>query len=70
MAEVDKVAASKVDKTVTPASQPERFSKEDVIAAINKSKAKPLMVADGRAVDLATQLRKYGNKQISLVVLS
>jgi len=51
-------------------AHPERFTQDEVISAIKNSKSKPLLVADGRAMDLADQVRRLGSKQISIVVLA
>jgi len=56
--------------TTTSSAHPERFTIREVLDTIRKSKAKPLLVADGSAIDLAAQIKKYGNKQISIVVLT
>lgn len=48
----------------------ERFHQNDVIQAIKDAKAKPLFIADGTGIELADMLKKYGSKQLSIVVLT
>ena len=57
-------------KLATPASHSERLTQTDAIAAIKKSKARPLMMETGTAVDMSDRIRKLGNKKITIVVLS
>ncbi len=56
-------------QTTTSSAHPPRFTQKEVIDTIRQSKAKPLFIADGDAISLAERLRKYGKRQISIVVL-
>ena len=58
------------DNTKISSAHHERFHQNDAIKAIKDAKAKPLFIADGTAIELADMLKKYGNKQLSIVVLT
>lgn len=67
---MDTANTTSAPTTTTSSAHPERFTIKEVIDTIRQSKAKPLLVADGSAIDLAARIKKYGNKQISIVVLT
>ena len=67
---MDNANTASAPSTTTSSAHPERFTIREVIDTIRQSKAKPLLVADGSAIDLAARIKKYGNKQISIVVLT
>lgn len=41
----------------------------DITDAMKKSAATPIFVAEGTALEVGTQIRSLGNKQVSVVVL-
>jgi hypothetical protein len=63
------MAKANTPHTATSSAHPERFTQKEVVDTIKQSKSKPLFVADGDAISLAERLRKYGKRQISIVVL-
>ena len=63
------MATANTKTTATSSAHPPRFTQNEVIDTIRQSKAKPLFIADGDAITLAERLRKYGKRQISIVVL-
>lgn len=63
------MATANTKTSSTSSAHPPRFTQKEVIDTIKQSKAKPLFVADGDAITLAERLRKYGKRQISIVVL-
>lgn len=63
------MATANTKTTATSSAHPPRFTQKEVIYTIRQSKAKPLFIADGDAITLAERLRKYGKRQISIVVL-
>ena len=63
------MATANTKTTATSSAHPPRFTQKEVIDTIRQSKAKPLFVADGDAITLAERVRKYGKRQISIVVL-
>ena len=67
---MDDTKTTSKPSTTTSSAHPERFTSKQVIDTILQSKAKPLLIADGTAIELAAQIKKYGSKQISIVVLS
>ena len=63
------MATTNTNTTATSSAVPPRFTQKEVMDTIRQSKAKPLFIADGDAITLAERLKKYGKKQLSIVVL-
>lgn len=53
----------------TSSAHPERPTQNEAIKVIKDAKAKPLFIATGKADELSNVLKKYGKKQLQIVVL-
>jgi hypothetical protein len=61
--------ASNTTPTKTSSAHPDRPTQADAIKTIKDAKTRPLFIASGKATELATVLKKYGNKQLQIVVI-